>query len=129
MLAKMSIYVVLTNNKYSKQLEGNMSSVKIIKGLPLSVLVTVSNDDEQIDLHNGEWNTVLELRYQTTSGSKPFDLTTSAAGNGYLVEISSEQTTILDHKGTGYVLVIKANKIDSSVNLRNVIPVRVVNDV
>lgn len=105
-----------------------MSSIKITKGLPISLLIGVTQNDAQVALNDSTWTTTIQLKHQTESGPEPFVLTTSTAGNGYLVEISSEQTANLSHISSSYLLIIKSNKNDETVYLRNSIPISVVND-
>lgn len=106
-----------------------MSSIRIIKGLPLSLLVGVSANTTPVNLNDTTWNTQIELKYQTAKGTSPFVLTKTPSGNGYLVEITGVQSAGLEHKGSGYVLIIRASKTDSSINIRNVFSVSVSEDV
>lgn len=105
-----------------------MSSINIIKGLPVSLLVNVKNGTTSVNVNDGTWTTTTELRYQTKVGPKPFDLTVIPTGNALLVQIANTQTSQLNHLGTGYVLVIRAVKNDATVNIKNEIPVSVRDD-
>lgn len=102
---------------------------RIVKGLPFSIYISMANDDVPVNLNDSTWQTTAELHYQTQQGAEPFSLTLTPAGNGHVIDISSDQTSTLDHKSTGYVFVIRASKLDQTVNLKSVVPVSVVDDI
>lgn len=102
-----------------------MSSIRIVKGYPISLLITVKNDDVAVNVNDSTWTNTVELRYQTKTGAKPFDLTVGTSGSQLTVDIDNTQTPQLDHLGTGYVLLIKCIKNDGTVTIQNEIPVTV----
>ena len=105
-----------------------MSKIQIIKGYSLSLLVEADQSNTSIDLNDGSWETSVELCWQTDNGPTPFELDFTPSGNGYVVDITTEQTNQLKTSGTGYVIVIRLNKNNGEVVLKNTIPVRVTND-
>jgi hypothetical protein len=101
---------------------------KIIKGLPASFAVFIKNDGEYIDLHDG-WDVDISLRLNTTDGTPVSGLDISDSGNGFIVALTSEQTSTLDHRSVSYMLVVKASTTDQLTNLRSVVKVIVENDI
>jgi hypothetical protein len=102
-----------------------MSTIRIVKGFPITLLVRVKNDDTTVDVNDGTWNISAELRYQTKSGPKPFDIVLTPLDTALSLELASNQTTLLNHLGSGYVIVVKANKTDNTVFIENIIAVSV----
>jgi hypothetical protein len=105
-----------------------MSSILIVKGFPIRFNVGVTSDDVPVDINDGTWNSTVELRYQTKTGPKPFDITTVPNGLALEVILDGTQTSLLDHLGTGYVLVIRASKIDQTTFLKSEVQVHVQDD-
>lgn len=105
-----------------------MSSIRIIKGYPISLLVEADQSNTSIDLNDGSWATTVELRWQTDKGPKPFEIVSTPTGNGHVIDLTTEQTNQLKTSGTGYVIVIRLNKDNGEVILKNTIPVRVTDD-
>jgi hypothetical protein len=103
-----------------------MSAIKVVKGFPLSALIRIKDDDTTVNVNDGTWDVSAELHYQTEKGPTPFDITLSPNGFTNLFELTVEQTNLLSHLGTGYVLVIKAYKDDNTVFIENSVPVSVV---
>ena len=106
-----------------------ISSVTITRGLPLSFLVRMTNNDVPVNLHDGSWNFEITLHKNTERGNSPWQLQTTPIGNGVLVEITPEQTLELSARESSVVFVLRASKIDGTVNLRNIIRATVVDDV
>lgn len=105
-----------------------MSAIKIIKGMPISLLVGLTSSNTSVDLNDGTWTTTIDLRFQTSKGAIPFAVNATPTGNSVVIDLTSEQTTTLDHKGTGYVFVIRTSKVDGTVNISNILNVSVVNE-
>lgn len=103
-----------------------MSSIKIVKGFPISALIRVLDDGTTVNVNDGTWAVEAKLHYQTKTGPTPFDITLTPNGFSNIFALTAEQTDTLSHLGTGYVLVIKANKIDDTVFIENSVPVSVV---
>jgi len=106
-----------------------MTTIKIVKGLPISFVIGVTNNDITVDLNDGDWSSIVELRLNTVTGPSAFSIIATPAGTGYLVELDGAQTSQLDSRAIGYVLVIKSSNTDETVFLRNTIPVSIVNDI
>jgi hypothetical protein len=106
-----------------------MKSVKVTRGQNLTLLVSLKNGNTAVNVNDGQWTVSTELRYQTPKGAMPFELTPTVANNSLLIEFTEQQTSSLTLAGTGYVLVVKADKNDGTVNLINSIPVSVVDGV
>jgi hypothetical protein len=105
-----------------------LSAIRIVKGYPISFLITVTSNSTPVDVNDGHWDTTVSLHYQTKVGPTPFDITPTPTGGQLLVDLDNTQTNQLNHLGTGYVLVVKAIKDDGTVNIQNEIPVAVKND-
>lgn len=105
-----------------------MSSIIITRGLPLGLLINLKNFDERVDLNNGDWNFEIKLKHKTTNGQEPFALSTTPANTSVMVELTEEQTLLLDSNENDYVFVVKVSKTDGTVNLRNTLLARAVND-
>jgi hypothetical protein len=102
---------------------------KIIKGLPASFAIFMKNDGVRIDLNDGTWNTDIKLRLNTIDGPEFSNVSITEANTGYVFSLTSEQTSQLDHRSTGYVLVVKVNTLDEMINLRSTVKVIVENDI
>jgi hypothetical protein len=102
-----------------------MSAIRIAKGYPISLLVSVNNDGTPINLNDGTWTYSASLHYQTKEGPIPFDISTTISNEAFLVELANTQTSQLNHLGTGYVLVIDAFKIDQTAYIQEEILVSV----
>ena len=101
---------------------------KVVKGLPASFGIFVKDDDTYINLNDGDWEVDVSLRYQTKEGPEPFPISATPTGNGFLIELTPEETATLNHRGSGYIIVVKANTLDNLTNLRSTIRVNVVDD-
>jgi hypothetical protein len=106
-----------------------MSNIRIVKGYPFSLFVEATQANTALNLNDGSWTTDIQLRWQTEVGPSPFVVSSLASGNGYIVELTSEQTESLDSRGSGYVLVTTVEKTDGTVVIRSKIPVNVANDI
>lgn len=106
-----------------------MSSIKIVKGYPLQFNIGMTNDGTPVDINDGTWSISAELRYQTKTGTKaPFDILTETNGLGVQVFLTGDQTSQLNHLGTGYVLIIRASKIDQTTFLKSEVTVSIIDD-
>lgn len=105
-----------------------MSTITITKGLPISLLIGLTQFDSTINLNDDTWLVEVSLRHKTERGAEPFPLTVIPTSNSVLVEITSAQTATLDSIDKGYVLVVKVSKLDDTVFLRNVLQAYVVDD-
>lgn len=104
-----------------------MSAIRIAKGYPISLLITVNQDGTPVNINDGSWTYDVNLNYQTADGPSPFSLTTVPTGNSVTVSIANTQTSLLDHLNSGYVLVVDCSKNDGSAYIKNEIPVNVTN--
>ncbi len=104
-----------------------MSAIRIIKGLPLSFLVRLKDDGVSVNVNDGSWTVSAALRYQTDKGAIPFEITLIPVGSDNRIELTNEQTTSLNHLGSGYVLVVNASKNDGTVHLKTQTAVTVQN--
>lgn len=108
-----------------------MSTINITKGYPVNLTIGVSDDnDNPVNLNDGTWTVDAELHYQTSVGPMaPFSLVPTPSANSIVIAISANQTNSLDHLGTGYVLLIRANKNDETIFLKTKIQMSVDQDV
>lgn len=104
-----------------------MSSIRVVKGYPKSLLIRLKTDGVETNLNDGTWTVVTELRFQTKTGAKPFEITPVVSGLNVTISLTSVQTSQLSHVSTGYVLVVKASKTDESAFIESVVPVSVTN--
>lgn len=102
-----------------------MSAIRIVKGLPVSLLLRLKDDTTTVNLNDGTWTVEVSLHYQVENGPEPFDITPSVNGFTLNVNLTEEQTSTLNHLGTGYVLVVYCYKSDDSVHIKNKVPVSV----
>lgn len=105
-----------------------MSAIKFIRGDDLGFLVSFADNDEIIDISDGTWNVQASLRYQTERGPSPFDLAIDLSSSGATISITSDQTSQLRTDGTGYILLIRASKVDGTVTLTTPVVVKVEDD-
>lgn len=103
-----------------------MSTIKVVKGYPISALVRVKDDGTSVNVNDGTWEVAVSLHYQTKTGPSPFAITLTPNGFSSLFDLTVEQTASLNHLGTGYVLLVQASKTDDTVFIENEIPVSVV---
>ena len=101
-------------------------NLKIIKGLPFSYLFTVKNDDQIVNVNDGNWSYSVKLQFQVPGGNEPVAITPQVVGNTFIVSLTGTQTALYNHLGTGYIMVVDVRKTDASVILNNKIPVDVV---
>lgn len=108
-----------------------MRNIKVIKNLPLQLFIRIENDGHIINFNDGEWSVDAQLKYQSVTGPAPFevDYDVSPTGNALILELTEEQTGQLNHKGTGYILIVRAEKSDNTVSIRNAYQMQVVEDV
>lgn len=104
------------------------SSIVITKGLPISLLFGLKQSKVTVNLNDGTWDFEISLRHKTERGKEPFAIVGTPAVNAILVELSPAETDQLDYNDNDYVFVVKASKTDGTVNLRNVLQARVIND-
>lgn len=102
---------------------------KIIKGIPASFAVFIKNKKQYVDLNDGTWDVDISLRHNTVDGVAVSELLVEPSDEGFIVSLTEEQTSKLDHRGTGYCLVVKASTKDKITNLRSVAKVIVQNDI
>lgn len=103
-------------------------SIIITKGVPITMMIGVSQNDIPVTIGDGSWNVEVFLRHKTDRGAEPFPIVGSIVSNKFVIDITAEQTSTLNHRDNCYVLVIKASKTNGTVNLRNTLQVSVVND-
>lgn len=101
---------------------------KIIKGLPASFSLFMKQKKTRINLNDGNWNTDIKLRLNTADGPEFANVSVEEAGDGFIFAMTPEQTSQLDHRSTGYILVIKISNLDQTTNLRSTVRVIVNND-
>lgn len=102
---------------------------KIIKGIPASFAVFIKNDGEYVDLNDGNWDVDITLRINTIDGDAVSGLLVEESDEGFIVSLTDIQTSELDHRSTGYVLVIKASTLDKLTNFRSIVKVIVQDDI
>lgn len=105
------------------------NNILIVKGFPIQFNVGVTDaNNNVVDINDGTWSTTVELHYQSKTGAQPFSITPTINGNAVQVNLDGTQTSQLDHLGTGYILVIRAQKIDQTTFLKTHIQVDVKDD-
>jgi hypothetical protein len=104
-----------------------MSSIRIVKGYPKSLIIHLLNDGTDVNLNDGTWTVSVSLPYQVKGGPVPFPITAIPNGNTVQIDLDSTQTSQLSHLGSGYVLVVNASKSDNTVFLENSVQVNVTN--
>ena len=106
-----------------------MSDIQIVKGLPISLLIGLTQNNVPVAINDGQWNVEVMLRQGTVTGPEIFPIISTPADNSLLIELTSEQTQQLRTDVSGYVLVVRASRLDDTVFLRNVLRVSVLNDI
>jgi hypothetical protein len=103
-------------------------SIIITKGLPITILLGLTEFDNSVNLNDGTWTYEVELRHKTERGPSVFPLTITPSVSSFTITITSQQTNTLDANDNDYVFVIKVSKIDQTVFLRNTVRASVIND-
>jgi hypothetical protein len=102
-----------------------MSAIRIAKGYPISLLISVKQDGTLVNVNDGTWTYNVSLHFQTYNGPIPFNILSVANGSRIQVDLDDIQTTQLNHLSTGYVLVVSCSKNDGSAFIKNEVPVSV----